>query len=162
MKKRFLLLILSVLLTAGCAKKEVQPASTAPAVESTASVLPPEKTESPLDAYMAELKQQADFLKTSLEQDPLTQAELNAKSQELYELWDGALNYLWGELKATLPENEFSDLLTEQRAWIAEKEKTVEAAGKEFEGGSLHPLIVNTEAANITETRVYHLYEILK
>ena len=43
----------------------------------------------------------------------------------------------------------------------AEKEEAVEKAGKEFEGGSIYPLIVNTEAAKITEERVYQLYEIL-
>ena len=161
MKKLLLFLILSVLLlTAGCAQETSVPVQTAPP-ETAADTLPVE-TENPLDAYMESLREQSDLLKTSLEQDPLTQADLNAKSLELYELWDGALNYLWGELKATLPEEEFANLLTEQRAWIAEKEKAVEAAGKEFEGGSLHPLIVNSEAARITEARVYQLYEILK
>ena len=38
----------------------------------------------------------------------------------------------------------------------------VEAAGKEFEGGSIYPLIVNTEAAKLTEERTYKLYELLK
>ena len=161
MKKLLLFLILSVLLlTAGCAQETSVPVQTAPP-ETAAATLPVE-TENPLDAYMESLREQSDLIKASLEQDSLTQADLNTKSLELYKLWDDALNYLWGELKATLPEAEFANLLTEQRAWIAEKEKTVESAGKEFEGGSLHPLIVNSEAARITEARVYQLYEILK
>ena len=166
MKKNFLLLILSVLLlTAGCAKETAAPAPTVPAAETIQTspiVLPPEETENPLDAYIASLQEQSDLLRASLEQDPLTQAEMNAISQELYELWDGALNHLWSELKTSLPEADFADLLIEQRAWITAKEEAVEAAGKEFEGGSLHALIVNTEAASITEARVYQLCELLK
>ena len=87
---------------------------------------------------------------------------MNLKSQELYELWDGALNYLWGELKDSLPEEDFSKLLDEQRIWIVEKEKSVEEAGKEVEGGSIYSMVVNMEAAKITEERVYELYELLK
>jgi len=52
--------------------------------------------------------------------------------------------------------------LDEQRTWIAEKEKAIEEVGKEVEGGSMYSLIVNTEAARITEERVYELYEFLK
>ena len=35
-------------------------------------------------------------------------------------------------------------------------------AGKEFEGGSIYPLIINEEGARLTEERVYELYELLK
>ena len=114
------------------------------------------------ESYMASIEEQSDSIKYSLENDPLTQTEMNEKSQELYELWDGALNYLWGELKNTLSEEEFEKLRDVQRTWISEKEKSVEEAGKEFEGGSLYPTIVNGEAADITEKRVYELYELLK
>ena len=86
---------------------------------------------------------------------------MNIKSQELYDLWDGALNDLWDKLQYNLSEEEFSKLLDEQRTWIAEKEKFVEEAGKEVEGGSLYSLVVNMEAAKITEERVYELYELL-
>lgn len=115
-----------------------------------------------LGDYMTSLKEQSDILKASLENDELTQYEMNTKSQELYMLWDDALNYLWEELKSSLPEDEFAKLLDEQRTWITEKEKAVEEAGKEAEGGSLYTLVVNMEAAEITEKRVYELYELLK
>ena len=114
-----------------------------------------------LGDYMTSIKEQSDIIKKSLEHDALTQMDMNLKSQELYELWDDELNYLWGKLKSSLPEDEFSKLLDEQRKWISEKEKSVEDAGKEFEGGSMHALVVNTEAAKITEERVYELYELL-
>lgn len=69
---------------------------------------------------------------------------------------------IWLPLKNVLPEKEFEELRDEQRTWIAQKEEAVETAGKEFEGGSLYTMVVNTEAATITEKRVYELYELLK
>lgn len=115
-----------------------------------------------LEEYITNIEEQSDSIKDALENEVVTQAEMNEKSQELYELWDGALNYLWGELKKVLSEEEFEKLRDEQRTWIAQKEEAVETAGKEFEGGSLYPTIVNSEAAEITEKRVYELYELLK
>ena len=114
------------------------------------------------ESYMATIEEQSDDIKYALENEVVTQAEMNEKSQELFELWDGALNYLWGELKNVLPEKEFEELRDEQRTWIAQKEEAVETAGKEVEGGSLYTMVVNTEAATITEKRVYELYELLK
>ena len=114
------------------------------------------------DDYMASITEQSDILKTSLEQEILTQQDMNLKSEELYELWDDALNYLWGKLKESLPEDEFSKLLDEQRIWISEKEKNVEEAGRDVEGGSMYSLVVNMEAAKITEERVYELYQLFK
>ena len=108
------------------------------------------------------VEEQSQAIKDFLEKEAVTQLDMNEKSKELYELWDGALNELWGILKTNLSEDEFAKLLDEQRAWIVEKEQAVEEAGQEFEGGSLYPLIVNSEAARITEDRVYELYEMLK
>ena len=72
------------------------------------------------------------------------------------------MNTLWAELKEQLPEEEFAELLDEQRTWIAEKEQSMLDAGKEVEGGSVYSLVVNMKAAEITEARVYELYELLK
>ena len=52
-------------------------------------------------------------------------------------------------------------LLDEQRAWIKDKEAAVQEAGKEAEGGSLQPLLENTEAARWTRERTYKLLNIL-
>ena len=114
------------------------------------------------ESYIATIEEQSDDIKYALENEVVTQIEMNEKSQELFELWDGALNYLWGELKNVLSDEEFEKLRDEQRTWITQKEEAVEAAGKEVEGGSLYSMVVNTEAAKITEKRVYELYELLK
>ncbi len=115
-----------------------------------------------LNDYMASIKEQSDEIKASLENDVLSQHDMNLKSEELYKLWDDALNYIWKELKNTLPEAEFTNLLSEQRIWVEDKEAAVKEAGKDLEGGSLYPLVVNSEAAALTEKRVYELYEMLK
>lgn len=144
------------------------------AVEETTAVTEsvPEDTQAPqtepaqvndgLDDYMASLKAQSDSIKASLEQDELNQAEMNQKSQELYVLWDDALNDLWAKLQDHLPEDEFDELLDEQIQWIEDKESAVEDAGKDFEGGSIYPLITNAKAAELTEARVYEFYQLLK
>ena len=49
-----------------------------------------------------------------------------------------------------------------QNAWQEAAEEAALAVGREFEGGSLYALIVNSEAAARAEARVYELYEMLK
>ena len=108
------------------------------------------------------MKEQSDSIKSSLEQEYLTQTVMNLKSEVLRSLWDKVLNHLLEEAKKLLPETEVEKLLAEQRSWEADTAAAAEAAGKEFEGGSLYPLVVNAEAAKLTEERVYKLYELLK
>ena len=184
MKKLILPLLVITLLAAGCQKAGTEPPQVSPPAETNPEPeiqdqenLTPEirDEESPapeesgpeidiaeLDAYMDSLLEQAELIETSLEQDLLSQTEMNQKAEELYILWDDALNDLWDKLKLALPEADFAALLDEQLAWIADKEAAVEAAGKDVEGGSIHPLVTNSEAARITEERVYELYDLLK
>lgn len=160
MKKRLLVMALAIVFcVAGCSKEEQKILQS---VSVTEEALQSDDTGSSLDAYMASVKEQSDHIKEFLEHDAMTQADMNVKSQELYELWDDALNYLWDELKGSLPEEEFAVLRENQRTWIADKEKAMEEAGKEVEGGSMYALVVNMEAANLTEARVYEFYEMLK
>ena len=165
MKKSILVLIFVIaLLASGCAKGDVSSVTENIVQENNDAEQPAFSTSDigNLDEYMVSVKEQADAIQTSLEQDVLTQNELNAKSQELYVLWDDALNYLWGELKINLPDEELKKLQAEQRIWITEKELALEKVGKEFEGGSIYSLIVNSEGARITEERLYELYTLLK
>lgn len=110
---------------------------------------------------VADSEAQADAVMASLQQAS-TQTEMNEKSVELYVIWDDLLNDLWRELKDSLPEEEFQNLLEEQRAWIAEKEQAVNKAGEEFAGGTMQPMARNTKASELTKERVYELYEVLK
>lgn len=52
-----------------------------------------------VESYMSSLKEQSDAIRYFLENEAMTQSDMNVKSQELYTLWDDALNYLWGELQ---------------------------------------------------------------
>ncbi len=115
-----------------------------------------------LSAYMTAVTEQADAITASLEQDLLTQTDMNIKAQELSALWDRALYDLWTEVQRVTPKGELDRLNAEQTAWMTEKETAVHEAGKEFEGGSLYPLIVSSEAARLTRARAEALYELLK
>lgn len=162
MKKLLFILIVSLsCFLFGCSGREIRKTET---VTITKYEIPYESDRiySELEEYLSSVREQSDTIKYSLANDPLTQTDLNLKSMELYELWDGALNYLWEILKNTLSEEEFEELLVDQRAWITAKESASEEAGKEMEGGSMYALVVNSIAASMTEERVYVLYELLK
>ena len=62
----------------------------------------------------------------------------------------------------TLTKEELFTLTENQQEWAAVKDKLVEEAGAEVQGGSMYPLVVNSEAARLTEERVYDLYGLLK
>lgn len=113
--------------------------------------------------YVENTEQAAKELEASLQNDSLSQGDMNLKSQELYEDWDTVLNHIWYLLKTknVLDEETKAQLLTEQRAWIKEKEEAVAEAGKEAEGGSLQPLLENDKAAELTKERTYELLNIL-
>ena len=113
-------------------------------------------------AYMTTARAQSDAIKTSLEKDALTQNELNQKSGELYDLWEKAMNRLLEEAEKTLPAAEKAKLTAEQSAWLETRTQAMDAAGKDVEGGSVYALVVNMEAARLTEARTNELYELLK
>ena len=155
--KKCLLLLLAILLLAGCAAQE---APVPDAVQTEAVVQNEGLTK--WERELARLAEQSDAIKYSLEHDPLNQMEMNQKARELYDLWDDALNRLWTDLETGLPEGVFDVLLQDQLTWIADKEAAMEAAGQMYEGGSIYPLIIYSEGAQITQERVYALFELLK
>lgn len=116
----------------------------------------------PTAVPLISVQERSNALRSSLEQEALTQTEMNQLSEELRALWEDALNQLLSSAEQALPQAELQQLRNEQRAWEAEKLAAVVAAGEPYEGGSLYPLIVNSEAARLTEERVCQLYELLK
>ena len=132
------------------------------AAANTQAQTEPAVTDDSREDYLAAIEEQSNQIRERLQQDTLKQSEMNQLVQQLYELWDGALNDLWGKLRDSLPEEEFDKLLDEQLQWIEDKENAVQEAGKDYEGGSLYPLITISEAADITQERVYELYELWK
>ena len=114
------------------------------------------------EASLRGAKTRADVLEEKLESGYLSQIEMNQTSYKIYTIWDDQLNYIWKLMKENLPEDQMKDILTKQRAWIKEKEQKVKEAGAECEGGSLQPLIENTEAAELTRERAYELLDYFK
>lgn len=155
MKKRIIaMLILPVLVCCltGCRKQPVSDAAGSAILE----------TESGLAFDLSSIREKSDAIRLSLEQEELTQTDMNQRSAELRALWDDALNQLLDEAQKILPGEALEQLAAEQSTWQTDMAAVVEAAGKAYEGGSLYPLIVNSEAAKLTEERVYQLYERLK
>lgn len=107
-------------------------------------------------------EEQAMVLEDYIANDALTQTDLNIKTQELYEVWDSALNQLWDILKQTLSAEKMESLLIEQREWITRKEQAVEEAGAEYEGGSIQSMVMNNKATELTKERIYELLELLE
>ena len=141
----WLLLCLMAVCVTGCQKKG-EPAS--------------DKAE--LANYLASVETQSNVLKTSLEKDELTQGEMNQKSGELCDLWDAALNRMLEEAKRVLPAAEMEKLAAEQNTWLKSRTQAAEAAGKAVEGGSMYALVMNMEAARLTQARVYEIDKMLK
>lgn len=109
------------------------------------------------------IEEQAAAIEDAIEHDAaLSQAELNVKSGELFELWDSMLNHIWDNLKWVNDADTMRALTDEQLIWIAEKEAAIDAAGTEFEGSSLLPLARNMKAAELTKARVYELLALLE
>lgn len=141
MKKNILALLLCVLMVAaGCALADAPSA---------------------FDSCLASIVEQSEGIKDSLETEELTQMEMNEKAWALRMLWDTAAGYAMYEAMNARPE-EAQALLAEQRAWLEERDEAVLAAGKDYAGGSMYQLIVDMEAARITQERVEELRELLK
>lgn len=87
---------------------------------------------------------------------------MNYLSAELYSLWDDELNSIWKRLKNTLDSGTMDQLMQEERRWVAEKQKQVEAVGKEWAGGTGQMSAENLKEAELTQERVYELAEYLR
>ncbi len=112
-----------------------------------------------VNSFVSGSEENSARIKESLENESLSQGEMNERVQQMYEDWDYTLNYVWNSLKKVLPEETMNQLLTEQREWIASKEQAVKEAGAEFEGGSLQFFAESYKAAELTQNRVYELME---
>lgn len=106
-------------------------------------------------------EQQAAVLEDKLYNKAVTQLDMNEASQELYELWDNELNLIWGKLVEASSDEEMLLLVSEEREWIKFKSAESEAAGSEFEGGSMQPMVRAVKEAELTRDRVYVLADYL-
>ena len=123
---------------------------------------PAESGGSSLDEELSAIEAEAKTIEKRLEKESLSQKEMNELSRELYELWDDQLNLFWKRLKSELSESEMAALTKEERAWITDKESQMEAAGADYEGGSMQAMVIYQKGAELTKARVYELAEYLR
>lgn len=82
-----------------------------------------------------------------------------AASKE-HERWDKALNEIYQELKAQLPEADMAKLKEEQLSWIKERDKAAEEAAAKYKGGTMEGLEYAATLASVTKERCYKLVEL--
>lgn len=100
-------------------------------------------------------------LEEQLSTNAATQVEMDNYSQLMYENSDDCLNLIWHLIKYNTTEEEFNEILNEQRKWIADKE----AAGNEIldkNNGSSAQMDYNLKLAELTMERCEELIEYLK
>ena len=115
-----------------------------------------------LRARLSDTEAQAALLEKQIQEDDLTQEELNSKSWDVYSLWDSLLNEIWKRLKDTQDAAKMEELTEKEREWISWKEQQISEAGKEFEGGSMESMVRAQKGAELTRKRVYELMEIVE
>ena len=123
------------------------------------------EAESVYDKIMEDLekvKEETDEHEESLKSGLLSQIEMNQTSQTIFTCWDNELNSIWNDIKLYLPEEEYNQVLSEQREWIQKKDAKAEADAADCEGGSLYPTIYYGSEAESTRERCYELVEYLK
>lgn len=115
-----------------------------------------------IDLELANLEEKERVLYKKIDNDMVTQLEMNETTYEVYKLWDDKLNEMWGRIKEKLDKDAMSQLTKEEREWIKKKDNAVKEAGQEYEGGSAQAMNENSVAAEMTKERVYELAKYLK
>ncbi|MEY9970195.1 uncharacterized protein YecT (DUF1311 family) [Lysinibacillus sp. RC46] len=82
--------------------------------------------------------------------------ELNQK----YIAWDNLLNELYGDIKMSIPTEEFNELRLVQRKWIKERDLAVEEAGLENEGGAMESIDKASKLVEYTRARSYEFVKL--
>lgn len=189
MKKILLILLLSIFFVSGCGAKDSGDSLTVETSQSDESLPDTEQAEEPeqtenleqtedteqaeedssrqslserIAAEISDAEEQEKEVDKKIEkmqEEAVTQTEMNETAEEMYRLWDDTLNTVWGLLEESLGEADMEALRQEEREWIASKEEEVQAAGMENGGGSLQPLLEAMKGAELTKDRVYELAE---
>lgn len=87
-------------------------------------------------------------------------ADMKEAASKEHERWDKALNEIYQELKAQLPEADMAKLKEEQLSWIKERDKAAEEAAAKYKGGTMEGLEYAATLASVTKERCYKLVEL--
>ena len=88
-----------------------------------------------------------------------TQMGMNIISGKQAKLYDDELNQIYDYLKQNLRKEKSKELEKSEMAWIKEKESNIAEIRKQYEGGSITPLMVNSEVAKESKERCYYLID---
>lgn len=112
-----------------------------------------------------EFTKNADNLKRSLDNEEstwMTQLDINEGTKIYREKWNSLLEEIFDYLKYTLSVEDFNDLSEDELKWNEKKQREVEMKGKDFEGGSAQPCIMNMADIEMTSDRVYYLISLIE
>ncbi|MFC7686500.1 lysozyme inhibitor LprI family protein [Ureibacillus sp. GCM10028918] len=90
--------------------------------------------------------------------DESTTALKDAES-EIYDIWDGLLNEIYGVLKQQLPSEDMDQLREAQRKWIDYRDQTALEASLKYKGGTMEHLEYVVVLNYLTEERCFELVE---
>lgn len=76
-----------------------------------------------LNQELAGVEAQCQTVMDELNSGNMTQMDMNRAAGRCYTIWDDELNVLWDRLTPLLTEEEHSNYLAEQRAWIQERSR---------------------------------------
>lgn len=86
-----------------------------------------------------------------------TQTELNDEAASAFKKADAKLNKVYTELRALLDDEEKARLKEVQLLWLKYRDANAEFAARQFEGGSIAPLVYSSAMTSTTEDRVEEL-----
>ncbi len=131
-------------------------------LEKTTADTLPTKAGIDIQSELAQIDAQASAIDTRLQNENLTQNQMNQLTAQVYKLWDDKLNSMWSYLSDTLDNSTMKTLKEEERNWLKKKDSLVKEAGQEAAGGSMQAMLENTKAAELTRDRVYELAKYYK
>ena len=96
--------------------------------------------------------------KRQISPDSSTYALKNVEG-DLFDLWDGLLNDIYGVLNDQLPSDKMDIVRKEQREWLAHRDEEAKEASLEYEGGTMEQLEYTTVLNNLNAERCRELVE---
>jgi uncharacterized protein YecT (DUF1311 family) len=82
---------------------------------------------------------------------------LKSMEGNLFDIWDGLLNEIYGVLEEQLPPEEMDQLRKEQREWLEHRDHTAKEASLKYKGGTMEQLEYVTVVNNLTQERCFEL-----
>ncbi len=85
--------------------------------------------------------------------------EMKSAAKEEYEIWDRALNEIYGVLQKQLSSDDMNKLKDEEIKWIASRDEQAKKDSLKYKGGTAETLIYAISLGQSTKERCYELVE---